>query len=129
MCSKSKLFSREKHVTYHTTVVRSRMIIPNATNKEVLGNWAEKRAHMPEKKLQGTHILKLEAWCKFDGSWKLRESSDWTDMINACLFNFYPLVNYKIKLEAITRVGIKSRMLSSQVWKDSIKSKVYVFIL
>lgn len=115
MCSKSKLSSRQKHVTYHTMVVRSRVIIPNATNKEVLGNWDEKRAHMPEKKLQGTYILKLEAWCIFDISWKLRESSDWNDMINACLFDFYPLVNYKIKLEPITRVGIKSRMLSAQV--------------
>ena len=129
MCSKSKLSSRQKHVTYHTIVVRSRMIIPNVTNKEVLGNWAEKRAHMPENKLQGTYILKLEACCKFDVSWKLNESSDWTDIISACLFNFYPLVNYKIKLQAIARVDIKSRMLSSHVLKDSIKSKVYVFIL
>ena len=43
-------------------VINSIMIIPNTTNKEVLGNWGYKSEHVPEKKTQAKDILKLEAW-------------------------------------------------------------------
>ena len=38
-------------------VINSIMIIPNTTNKEVLGKWGYKSEHVPEKKTQAKDIL------------------------------------------------------------------------